>query len=168
MTDPSTEAGVAAARGFLPDGEMESTIGGFNWAQTPLGPADSWSPALRMMVRVLLANRFPLLLWWGPEYVSIYNDAYRPVLGAKHPWALGRPVTEVWQEIWPVLKPLIDTPFQGGPATWDDDILLEINRHGFVTSGHGQPTPRRRKRHARWPRKPSLPTRRTFLLPCCT
>jgi signal transduction histidine kinase/FixJ family two-component response regulator len=136
MTDPSTEADVAAARGFLPDGEMESTIGGFDWAQTPLGPVDGWSPALRMMVRILLANRFPLLLWWGPEYVSIYNDAYRPVLGAKHPWALGRPVAEVWQEIWPVLQPLIDTPFRGGPATWNDDILLEINRHGFIEETH--------------------------------
>lgn len=130
------EADVAATGKLLAGGEMESMIGGFNWAQTPLGPVDAWSPALRMMVGILLANRFPLLLWWGPEYVSIYNDAYRPVLGAKHPWALGRPVTEVWQEIWPILEPLIDRPFHGGPATWNDDILLEINRHGSVEETH--------------------------------
>jgi signal transduction histidine kinase/FixJ family two-component response regulator len=136
MTDPSREADVVATGGFLAGGEMESMIGGFNWAQTPLGPADAWSPALRMMVRILLANRFPLLLWWGSDYVCIYNDAYRPVLGAKHPWALGQPVTQVWQEIWPILKPLIDTPFHGGPATWNDDILLEINRHGFIEETH--------------------------------
>lgn len=55
---------------------------------------------LRMMTGSLLANRFPLLLWWGPLYVCIYNDAYRPVLGTKHPWAVGRPVSEVWGEIW--------------------------------------------------------------------
>ena len=89
-----------------------------------------------MMVRIMLANRFPLLLWWGPHYVSIYNDAYRPVLGAKHPWALGQPVSECWSEIWHILQPLIDTPFKGGPATWNEDIQLEINRHGFVEETH--------------------------------
>jgi len=136
MSDPLGAADAASARGYPADGEMEGAIAGFDWPATPLGPADRWSPALRMMVRMLLANRFPLLLWWGPEYVCLYNDAYRPVLGDKHPWALGQPVREAWREIWPVLKPLIDTPFRGGPATWDDDILLEINRHGFVEETH--------------------------------
>src|ERR1051325_3143232 len=70
-------------------GEMGSLIRSHDWAATPIGPIETWSPALRMMVRFLLANRFPLLLWWGPQYVSIYNDPYRPVLGQKHPWALG-------------------------------------------------------------------------------
>jgi CheY-like chemotaxis protein/anti-sigma regulatory factor (Ser/Thr protein kinase) len=132
MNDP----GVTAAGAFPAGGEMEGAIGAFDWSRTPLGPAAGWSPALRMMVRFLLMNRFPLLLWWGPEYVCIYNDAYRPILGTKHPWALGQPVSQAWQEIWPVLKPLIDRPFHGGPATWDDDILLEINRHGFVEETH--------------------------------
>ncbi len=88
------------------------------------------------MVRFVLANRFPLLLWWGPHYVSIYNDAYRPILGTKHPRALGQPVKECWSEIWHVLQPLIDTPFNGGPATWMEDICLEINRHGFMEETH--------------------------------
>ena len=84
----------------------------------------------------MLANRFPLLLWWGPQYISIYNDAYRPVLGAKHPRALGQPVRECWSEIWHILQPLIDKPFQGGAATWMEDILLEINRRGFTEETH--------------------------------
>jgi signal transduction histidine kinase/DNA-binding response OmpR family regulator len=117
-------------------GEMEALIREFDWAQTAIGPVASWSPTLRIMIRVLLANRFPLLLWWGPQYVSIYNDAYRPVLGAKHSWALGKPVSECWSEIWHILKPLIDTPFNGGPATWNDDIELEIERHGFLEETH--------------------------------
>jgi PAS domain S-box-containing protein len=117
-------------------GEMGERMRSFDWSQTALGPVEAWSPALRMMVRFLLANRFPLLLWWGPDYVSIYNDPYRPVLGTKHPWALGRPVAECWKEIWHILQPLIDTPFHGGPATWNDDIFLEINRHGFVEETH--------------------------------
>jgi signal transduction histidine kinase/DNA-binding response OmpR family regulator len=117
-------------------GEMGALIRSLDWSTTPIGPVESWSPALRMMVRFLLANRFPLLLWWGPQYVSIYNDPYRPVLGKKHPWALGLPVSECWSEIWHVLQPLIDTPFKGGPATWNEDIQLEINRHGFVEETH--------------------------------
>ena len=116
--------------------EMGSLIRSFDWSKTPIGPVEQWSPSLRMMVSFLLANRFPLLLWWGPRYISIYNDAYRPVLGTKHPWALGRPVSEVWSEIWSVLKPLIDTPFEGGPATWMEDIELHINRHGFLEESH--------------------------------
>ena len=116
--------------------QMAERIQAFDWSQTPLGPIDSWSPALLTMVRIMLSNRFPILLWWGPEYISIYNDAYIPVLGEKHPWALGKPVNECWKEIWHILQPLIDTPFKGGPATWDEDIFLEINRHGFVEETH--------------------------------
>jgi len=117
-------------------GEMGALMRATDWTRTPLGPVGRWSPSLRMMVTFLLANRFPLLLWWGPEYVSIYNDAYRPILGAKHPRAMGQPVRECWSEIWQVLRPLIDTPFSGGPATWMEDLELEINRHGFVEETH--------------------------------
>lgn len=117
-------------------GDLGERMRCLDWSQTPLGPPSRWSATLRVMIRFLLANRFPLLLWWGPQYVSIYNDAYRPILGTKHPWALGQPVKECWSEIWHVLQPLIDTPFNGGPATWMDDICLEINRHGFVEETH--------------------------------
>jgi PAS domain S-box-containing protein len=118
-------------------GEMGERIRAFDWSKTPLGPRSFWSPSLRMMVRFLLANRFPLLLWWGPQFIQIYNDPYRPVLGAKHPESgLGRPVSECWSEIWHILRPLIQTPFNGGPATWMEDIQLEINRYGFVEETH--------------------------------
>jgi PAS domain S-box-containing protein len=117
-------------------GEMGALIRSLDWSATAIGPIESWSPALRMMVPFLLANRFPLLLWWGPEYISIYNDPYRPVLGNKHPSALGQPVHQCWSEIWHILRPLIDTPFNGGPATWNEDIELELNRHGFAEETH--------------------------------
>lgn len=107
-----------------------------DWSTTAIGPVESWSPTLRTMVSFLLANRFPLLLWWGPHYVSIYNDAYRPILGTKHPRSIGQPVSECWSEIWHVLKPLIDTPFGGGPATWMEDLELEIQRSGFFEETH--------------------------------
>ena len=129
--------GGSSELGFLAGGgSMGDLIRAKDWSATPLGAVETWSASLRMMVSFLLANRFPLLLWWGPQYLSIYNDAYRPVLGNKHPHALGQPVSECWSEIWHVLQPLIDTPFNGGPATWIDDLALEINRHGFVEETH--------------------------------
>jgi PAS domain S-box-containing protein len=115
---------------------MESRIDSLEWSKTSIGPRENWSQALRTTVRILLANRFPMLLWWGPDYISLYNDAYIPILGQKHPWGLGKPVSECWAEIWDILKPLIDTPFYGGPATWSDDIELHINRSGFMEETH--------------------------------
>src|SRR5580698_11198840 len=117
-------------------GEMGELVRSLDWSATPLGAPENWSPALRAVVPILLANRFPQLLWWGPEYISIYNDAYRPILGRKHPWGLGRPVRDCWSEVWDVLQPLIDTPFKGGPATWSEDIELQINRAGFIEETH--------------------------------
>jgi signal transduction histidine kinase/DNA-binding response OmpR family regulator/serine phosphatase RsbU (regulator of sigma subunit) len=136
MSDWSRDRGAFGSEVLFDGAEMRKLVDGLDWSKTPLGPAEEWSVALKTTVSVLLANRFPSLLWWGPEYVCVYNGAYRPILGAKHPWALGRPVREVWQEIWPVLQPLIDTPFHGGPATWNDDLFLEINRRGFVEETH--------------------------------
>ena len=129
--------GARLALDFLfGEGEMCALMREFDWSRTAIGAPDTWSLALRTTVRIMLANRFPLLLWWGPEYISIYNDAYRPILGRKHPWALGKPVRECWSEIWHVLKPLIDTPFQGGAATWSEDIELQIKRKGFTEETH--------------------------------
>ena len=117
---------------------MGERIQAFNWANTPLGPISR--SCFRHCVPCWvfwLANRFPHILWWGPQYIQFYNDPYRPVLGAKHPdKALGHPASECWAEIWNIIGPLIDRPFNGGPATWDDDIYLEINRHGFVEECH--------------------------------
>jgi PAS domain S-box-containing protein len=115
---------------------MGARMRAMDWSATPIGPVESWSPALRMMVPFLLANRFPQVLWWGPRYVQFYNDPYRAIPGTKHPGALGQLASECWPEIWHIIGPLIDTPFRGGPATWDDDILLEVNRHGFVEETH--------------------------------
>ena len=117
-------------------GEMGERILGLDWSATPLGSIDTWSPGLRTTVSLMLHNRFPMLLWWTSDYISIYNDAYIPVLGDKHPWGLGKPVRECWSEIWHVLQPLIDSPFQGGPSTWMEDICLIINRNGYDEETH--------------------------------
>src|SRR5215470_13142726 len=133
---PTTPATSSTSDSLHAGSEMGELVRLLDWSATPLGSPDTWSVALRTTVRILLANGFPQLLWWGPEYISIYNDAYRPILGRKHPWALGKPVRECWSEIWHILKPLIDTPFNGGPSTWLEDIELEIHRAGFTEETH--------------------------------
>jgi PAS domain S-box-containing protein len=122
---------------FAGGGEMGALMRSFDWSKHPLGPPESWSPTLQTMTRMLLANCFPMLLWWGPDFLQLYNDAYRPVLGRKHPIAaLGQPFRECWSEVFHVLAPLAQKPFEGGPATWMEDILLEVNRFGFMEETH--------------------------------
>ena len=125
---------------FAGGGEMGRLMRSFDWSEDPLGPPETWSPALQSTTRLVLANCSPMLLWWEPDFLSIYNDAYIPVLGDKHPHAaLGKPLRECWSEVFPVLEPLVRSPLEGGPPTWMEDIMLEVNRFGFVeeTPGSG-------------------------------
>jgi hypothetical protein len=71
----------------------------FDWAASALGAEEEWTPTLRSAVSTCLNSRFPTLLMWGPELVMVYNDGYAPMLGARHPSALGRPAPEVWADI---------------------------------------------------------------------
>ena len=94
---------------FAVEGEMAALMRAADWSSTPLGPAESWPQSLRTVVRVLLTSRFAMWMGWGPDLTFFYNDAYGAMtLGAKHPWALGRPSREVWAEIWPDIGPRID------------------------------------------------------------
>jgi hypothetical protein len=114
MTKNSRENGGCASQDvFAGGGEMGALMRGFDWSRNPLGPVERWSPTLRVMVKLLLANRFPMLLWWGPDFIQLYNDPYRPVLGDKH-WqaALGKPFRECWSEVFHILGPLAQAPFR--------------------------------------------------------
>ncbi|WP_313739130.1 response regulator [Pseudomonas sp.] len=103
-----------------------------DWSQTPFGPVQGWSPALRSAVSICLGSRFPIVLYWGQTRALIYNDAWSPVPGRKHPWALGRPGAEVWAEIWDIIGPMFDHVMETGEATWSEDQLLPLNRFGYV------------------------------------
>jgi signal transduction histidine kinase len=129
---------IREAGDFPPsEGEAARLIRAHDWAATPLGHPSQWSASLRVVVRLMLANRFPHLLWWGPDYIQIYNDHYIPILGSKHPQqALGKPFRECWHEVFDILGPLVDKPFNGGPATWTEDIELIVRRHGFPEESH--------------------------------
>ena len=121
---------------FADGGEMGALMRSIDWSKTPLGPVAGWSQALRTMVGLLLRNRFPLLVWWGPQFVQLYNDAYRPIPGSKHPKSLGQPGAECWDEIWHVIGPMVEAPFRGEPATWSNDLELFIDRKGFLEETH--------------------------------
>ena len=102
-----------------------------DWSATPLGAIETWPQSLRTAVSILLNSRYPMFIFWGPRYIKIYNDGYRPITGDKHPWALGRPGTEVWPEIWDDIGPMVERVVQHGEATWSDDLRLFMHRRGF-------------------------------------
>jgi signal transduction histidine kinase len=133
---PTASADGEVADLFEEGGEMGDLMRAIDWSRTPVGPTSTWSQAFRTMVGLLLRNRFPLLLWWGPEFVQFYNDAYRPIPAAKHPSSMGQPAAACWTEIWHIIGPMIEAPFRGAPATWSDDLELIINRKGFLEEGH--------------------------------
>jgi PAS domain S-box-containing protein len=101
-----------------------------DWAATPLGPVREWTPALRTTVNTCLNSPFPMLIMWGPELAMVYNDAFAPILGAKHP-ALGKRATEVWDDAWPVVGGMIEGVLDSGEATYRDDLRLMLRRNGF-------------------------------------
>jgi signal transduction histidine kinase len=117
---------TAAALG----GEMGQQLLAFDWAGHPLGDPESWSPAVRATVATALACRFPTVLWLGERLHLAYNDAYIPVLGDKHPAALGAAGAEVWWDIWDVIGPMLHGVVKSGVATWSDDLMLMLVNEG--------------------------------------
>ncbi len=109
-------------------GEAAALARSVDWAKTPIGPVSEWSQALRSTASLVLHNHSAMLLWWGPEFVQIYNDAYRPVLGDKHPRAMGQRFQDCWSEVFHILGPMAERPFRGGPASTSDDIAVPIHR----------------------------------------
>jgi len=103
----------------------------FDWSATPLGEVATWPQSLRSTLGICLVTRFPIAIYWGPELALLYNDAWSPILGLKHPWGLGRPAAEVWPEIWNEVGPLFARALQGD-ATYSEDALLPMHRHGYT------------------------------------
>jgi PAS domain S-box-containing protein len=136
MSEPSSSrTGPAAAEDaegdpFAGAGEVRAIGRSIDWGSTSLGPVADWPAELRTVVRAALDSPFPINLWCGPDLVLIYNDAYRHVLGAKHPAALGRPGSVVWSEIWDEIHPLFDRIRAGGPAVYAHDAPFVVERAG--------------------------------------
>ena len=115
-------------------GEMGALTRAKDWSKTPVGKPESWPPCLSISLNIILQSRFPMFLFWGPELICFYNDAYRPSLGenGKHPSILGMKAKDAWPEIWDTIKPLIDIVMGGGEATWSEDQLIPIYRNGKI------------------------------------
>ncbi len=117
---------------FAGGGDVGRDLAAVDWAATPLGPPQQWPQSLVSVVRVVLSSRFAMWMAWGPELTFLCNDAYRrDTLASKYPWALGRPASEVWAEIWPDIGPRIDGVLATGEATWDEGLLLLLERRGY-------------------------------------
>src|ERR1700729_1162078 len=113
-------------------GALGQLVREFDWTKTPLGAIEEWPQSLKTVVRTLLTSRFAMWMSWGPELTFLYNDDYaRMTLGKKHPWALGRPSHEVWEEIWGDIGPRIQRVLETGEATWDEALLLFLERSGY-------------------------------------
>lgn len=103
---PSSEDRASAAFGSA--GEMAARIGSFGWRATSTGPVSSWPTALKTLVDLILGSAQPMFVVWGSDRTWLYNDAFIPILGRKHPKALGLPSQQVWAEAWQTIGPLFD------------------------------------------------------------
>jgi len=113
-------------------GEVGRDLLAVDWTATPLGDPATWPRTLTSVVRTMLGSRFSMWMAWGAELTFFCNDAYRrDTLGEKYPWALGRPAREVWAEIWHDIGPRIRSVLDTGIATWDEDLLLFLERSGY-------------------------------------
>jgi signal transduction histidine kinase len=123
--------GLALGDNLAGSEEMNALMRSHRWERTPLGPPEAWPQSLRTVTNILLTSRYAMWMGWGQSLTVIYNDSYLPTLGIKHPWALGQPAAQVWAEIWPEIGPRIRSVLATGKATYDEGLLLFLERSGF-------------------------------------
>ncbi|MFF5171154.1 SpoIIE family protein phosphatase [Micromonospora sp. NPDC000089] len=134
---PSLRSGMPAvppllANAFAAGGEMGRRLGEFDWSGSALGTPDTWSTALRHAVSMMLTSRSQIAMFWGEDQLALYNDAYRPTIGDKHPAVIGQPAREHWVETWEVLRPLLDGVRLTGEAYRGENHPFLLNRHGYL------------------------------------
>jgi PAS domain S-box-containing protein len=113
-------------------GEMGALIRKTDWSKTSLGDPKKWPHTLRTSVGIMLNNPFGMYIAWGKEYIQLYNDGYRSILGTnKHPQALGISTRETFSEIWHIIGDMFDGVMEG-KAVGFPDFMLPLNRNGFV------------------------------------
>lgn len=129
----ASPAGASMTEVLRASGRIGQDLLEVDWSRTPVGEPDTWPLSLRNAVRIMLSSKFSMWMAWGEELTFFCNDAYRrDTLGTKYPWALARPASEVWREIWPDIGPRIERVMSTGEATWDEKLLLFLERSGYV------------------------------------
>jgi PAS domain S-box-containing protein len=116
---------------FPGQGAAASRMRAIDWSATPLGPVSGWPSSLKTIVHMMLRSRFAMWMCWGPDLTFFCNDAYAPTLGLKQGWAIGARSDKVWEEIWPDIGPRIAGVFEKSEATWDEDLMLFLERSGY-------------------------------------
>ncbi|BAY26644.1 putative sensor protein [Calothrix sp. NIES-2100] len=112
-------------------GEMRQLMRSLDWSNTAIGDVETWPQSLKTAVQIILGSRYPMFVWWGTDLINFYNDAYIPVLGQRHPQALGQPASQVWAEIWDTLGPQAEAVLQKGHSSWNQELLLVMQRNGY-------------------------------------
>ncbi len=129
MQDPMTDMPIPE---FLTGGgEMGILIRATDWSKTSLGPVSEWPNSLRTCIRIMLTSRQPIWIGWGHDLIKFYNDPYKTIVGGKHPWALGKPASEVWKDIWKDIEPLLKQVMEKDEGTYVESQLLIMERNGY-------------------------------------
>src|SRR5687767_15533162 len=110
---------------------MGARIRAYDWTRTPLGPPEDWPHGLKTAVRIMLTSRQAMWIGWGPELTYLYNDAYKSIIGGKHPVALGQPTSVVWREIWSEVGPRLAHVIAHNEGTYDEGLQLIMERNGY-------------------------------------
>jgi len=110
---------------------MSALMRAHDWSRSPLGCPANWPMNLKTTVGLMLSAKAEVVLFWGPAFVALYNDAYAPTIGDKHPHALGRPAREHWSELWDDLRPLLQGVRDTGQTFSAKDRPFRIDRHGY-------------------------------------
>jgi len=116
---------------FPGESNLSQLMRAHDWSKSSLGSPENWPKGLQIPLQMMLTSRFEMWLGWGPELAFFYNDAYVPTLGKKHPYALGRPMREVWKEVFSDVEDRVRSVLIDGVATWDKDLLLLLERNGY-------------------------------------
>lgn len=116
---------------FSGGGELGSLMRAIDWGKTALGPVEEWPQSLRTCVRIILTSRQPMFVWWGDNLINLYNDAYKTIVGGKHPECLGQPASMVWKEIWEQILPRVESAMRSNEGTYDESLLLIMERYGY-------------------------------------
>ena len=138
-TEITTKAGeksqllnfLSPAALFSGGGELGARMRQMDWASTALGPVEEWPQSLRTCVRIILTSRQPMFVWWGDNLINLYNDAYKTIVGGKHPTCLGQPASVVWKEIWDQILPRTASAMRSNEGTYDESLLLIMERYGY-------------------------------------
>ena len=132
MSDASRISSNPGLDHFLSGGgELGRLIRAYDWGATPLGDPQTWTQNLKLALRIMLNSRQPMWIGWGPSLVYFYNDAYLSIVGGKHPRALGRPIAEVWHELWDDIGEMLELAMTGRDATYVEAQPLIMERNGY-------------------------------------